>query len=172
MLKTIKIENFRGFESFELQNLGRLNLLVGTNNSGKTSILEAIRLLCSRNNLEPLREMMISRGECFWDENRKYKELDICHLFYNHEITINSRFLVLGVHKDSQEKLIGYMGFRKGKQPSYHLADMEVLNSTPEKEQFNQGQDFLIDASRMNLNELGFILKWTYAEEPNTWRFP
>ena len=53
MLKSVKIENFRGFKSFELQQLGRINLLVGENNSGKTSILEAVQLLCSRTNLEP-----------------------------------------------------------------------------------------------------------------------
>jgi hypothetical protein len=43
MLKSVKIENFRGFQSFELQQLGRVNLLVGKNNTGKTSILEADR---------------------------------------------------------------------------------------------------------------------------------
>ena len=43
MLKSVKIENFRGFKSFELQQLGRINLLVGENNTGKTSILEAIQ---------------------------------------------------------------------------------------------------------------------------------
>jgi predicted ATP-dependent endonuclease of OLD family len=52
MLKSIKIENFRGFKSFELQQIGRINLLVGENNSGKTSILEAIQLLCSRTDLD------------------------------------------------------------------------------------------------------------------------
>ena len=44
MLKTIKIKNFRSFQSFELQQLGRVNLLVGKNNTGKTSILEAMAL--------------------------------------------------------------------------------------------------------------------------------
>ncbi|WP_202222010.1 AAA family ATPase [Okeania sp. KiyG1] len=47
MLKSLTINNFRCFQSFELQNLGRVNLLVGMNNSGKTSILEAIQLLYS-----------------------------------------------------------------------------------------------------------------------------
>ncbi|MFM6100144.1 MAG: AAA family ATPase, partial [Dolichospermum sp.] len=71
MLKSIKIENFRCFKSFELQQLGRINLLVGENNSGKTSILEAIQLLCSRTNLEPLGEIMINRGEYFWSDHNK-----------------------------------------------------------------------------------------------------
>ena len=53
MLKTLKIENFRGFQSFELQPLGRVNWLVGENNSRKTSILEAIQFLFFRElNLE------------------------------------------------------------------------------------------------------------------------
>ncbi|WP_072160761.1 MULTISPECIES: AAA family ATPase [Planktothricoides] len=39
MLKSLEIKNFRCFESFRLEQLGQVNLLVGSNNSGKTSIL-------------------------------------------------------------------------------------------------------------------------------------
>jgi AAA15 family ATPase/GTPase len=48
MLRSLKIENFRCFPSFELKQLGRVNLLVGKNNSGKTSILEGINLFYSQ----------------------------------------------------------------------------------------------------------------------------
>ena len=83
MLKSLKIENFRCFQLFELQQLGRVNLLVGNNNSGKTSILEAIQLFCSRTNLETLgEEVMINRGEYLWsDERERSRELDIRHLY-------------------------------------------------------------------------------------------
>ncbi|MEA5419384.1 AAA family ATPase [Spirulina sp. CCNP1310] len=78
MLKSLKIENFRCLPKFELQQLGRLNLLVGTNNSGKTSILEAVQLLNAQSNLESLREVMIGRGEyIFSDERGRGQELDI-----------------------------------------------------------------------------------------------
>jgi predicted ATP-dependent endonuclease of OLD family len=40
------IHQFRGFRHFSFDNLGRVNLLVGMNNSGKTSVLEAISLTC------------------------------------------------------------------------------------------------------------------------------
>lgn len=97
MFKNIKIENFRCFKSFELQQLGRVNLLVGENNSGKTSILEAIQLLCSRSNLEPLSEIMTHRGEYFCEDNdRRRRELDIRHLFYGHEIEPNTNLSILG----------------------------------------------------------------------------
>lgn len=43
-LNKLKIDCFRGVSGCELDNLGRFNLLVGMNNSGKTSVLEAINI--------------------------------------------------------------------------------------------------------------------------------
>lgn len=45
MLRNIKIEGFRGIRSIELDELQIINVLIGENNSGKTSVLEAIQLL-------------------------------------------------------------------------------------------------------------------------------
>jgi predicted ATP-dependent endonuclease of OLD family len=40
----ITIENFRGFRKLELHGLKSINLIVGPNNTGKTSLLEAVAL--------------------------------------------------------------------------------------------------------------------------------
>ncbi len=45
MLSAIEILNFRGFSKTKLNDLGLVNLVVGRNNSGKTSLLEAISVL-------------------------------------------------------------------------------------------------------------------------------
>ncbi|MEY2828998.1 MAG: hypothetical protein RIQ33_856 [Bacteroidota bacterium] len=37
-----QVENFKRFERFEMDNLGQFNLIVGDNNVGKTSVLEAL----------------------------------------------------------------------------------------------------------------------------------
>ncbi|QTA88180.1 AAA family ATPase [Desulfonema magnum] len=50
--ETLTIKQFRGLQESELSQLGRINLLVGPNNSGKTSILEAISAYCHP--LDPL----------------------------------------------------------------------------------------------------------------------
>jgi AAA15 family ATPase/GTPase len=41
-LTYFRIENFKRFDSFEMENLGQFNLLVGDNNVGKTSVLEGL----------------------------------------------------------------------------------------------------------------------------------
>ncbi len=45
-LENFTIHGFRGLKNLELSGLGRINLLVGPNNSGKTSVLEAIATFC------------------------------------------------------------------------------------------------------------------------------
>jgi AAA15 family ATPase/GTPase len=45
MIKNIKINNYKCFKNFEIKAFKRINILVGNNNSGKTSLLEAIALL-------------------------------------------------------------------------------------------------------------------------------
>jgi len=45
-LTHLNIHQFRGFRHFHFENLGRVNLLVGMNNAGKTSVLEALSLYC------------------------------------------------------------------------------------------------------------------------------
>jgi len=54
MLTEISISNFRGFTELKLAGLGRVNLIVGKNNAGKTSLLEAISILADPETLTPL----------------------------------------------------------------------------------------------------------------------
>ena len=115
MLKSLKIEKFRRFESFEIKDLGRINLLVGANNSGKTSILEAIALLCSPADLEPLYRSAEARGEYLWNA-RKPKvglvvsseelEMDIRHFFYGRSLQLDSQFSILGKTETNEERLV------------------------------------------------------------------
>jgi len=49
MFRSVRIQNFRQFKDLELKNLGRINLITGQNNTGKTSLLEALFLLDNPN---------------------------------------------------------------------------------------------------------------------------
>ncbi|NJO81515.1 MAG: AAA family ATPase [Blastochloris sp.] len=155
MLKNVKIENFRGFRSFELQQLGRLNLLVGANNSGKTSLLEAIQLLRSRNNLEPLRDTMINRGEYFDNKRTDTQELNIRHLFYNHKIEPSSRFSISGINDTREEKFVASIGLRPIDQ---HFDPNVDTNTGPT----NLGNNFVFD----------FTIEWIHENEREHWDRP
>jgi len=107
MLQSLKIEGFRGFQSFEIANLGRINLLVGKNNSGKTSILEAIQFLYAQN-IDIFLETISYRGEFGWSESNlpsRTKVFEICHLFPGHEIIPSKEIIIIGSRESHQESV-------------------------------------------------------------------
>ncbi|MDD9885589.1 MAG: AAA family ATPase [Gammaproteobacteria bacterium] len=60
--KSVKIENFRGIKSLEISDLARVNLFVGENNCGKTTVLEAAFLLAGIGNPNLIINMQNGRG--------------------------------------------------------------------------------------------------------------
>jgi AAA15 family ATPase/GTPase len=59
----LQITGYRGLEMAELSQLGAVNIFVGNNNSGKTSLLEAISILC--NPLDPFRWLEVSQRRLY-----------------------------------------------------------------------------------------------------------
>ncbi len=60
--KTLKIERFRGIQSLEISGLERVNVFVGKNNCGKTSVLEAAFLLIGISNPDFIVQHQQRRG--------------------------------------------------------------------------------------------------------------
>jgi AAA15 family ATPase/GTPase len=69
--QNLTIENFRGIEKLVLTDLKRVNLLVGRNNCGKTSVLEALFLLSGMSNpqlavnIHSFRDLILTGDEDF-----------------------------------------------------------------------------------------------------------
>lgn len=70
-IQSLSIQNFRGFERFEMKDLGRINLIVGTNNSGKTTVLEALSILMAHGNPSAVWTVLNRRGEVIWVEHEE-----------------------------------------------------------------------------------------------------
>ncbi|HEX6002029.1 MAG TPA: ATP-binding protein, partial [Hyphomicrobiaceae bacterium] len=93
------ISGYRCFRYLEMGGLGQVNLLVGRNNSGKTSVLEALYLLASGGEPTALWRIVNRRGERLdldaISPNRTLEvELDISHLFHGHDMRPTSKFTV------------------------------------------------------------------------------
>lgn len=76
-LKRIEIYNFRGIKKTHIEGFEQINFLLGNNNSGKTSVLEAIFLSVGINN--PMLPIHINR----FRNLRQTDEEDFRLLFYN-----------------------------------------------------------------------------------------
>jgi hypothetical protein len=105
MISSFSIRGYRGFNKFSMVGLGRINLLVGTNNSGKTSVLEAIHLLTAMGDPLALWQLLWRRGERLAPSpgtnlpdrpvRRSTIELDVSHLFYGHEAQLGASIQIL-----------------------------------------------------------------------------
>ena len=66
MLNSLEIKNFRILEDFKVSKLGRVNLIVGKNNLGKSSVLEALRIYAGNAQRELLEQ--IAAGKHWFTE--------------------------------------------------------------------------------------------------------
>jgi predicted ATPase len=98
MIHSLTISGYRGFSHFEMSGLGRVNLLVGTNNCGKTSVLEALYLLASGGDANAIWRIVARRGERIYLESPPRQqpdlEFDVSHLFHNHEFRVGAHFSI------------------------------------------------------------------------------
>ena len=98
MLKRLQIQNFRGFNALKIDPLSRINLIAGKNNSGKTSLLEAILLLSSAGNAQEAANPDVIRGiklgapvqDLFWQQ-----------IFYN--LDMKDHIEIRGCHESRGE---------------------------------------------------------------------
>lgn len=140
MFHSIHISGFRGLQDFSMEKLGRINLLVGTNNSGKSSILEGIELLASRGSPLTIWDATHRRGERFLveEDGRAYPEVDVSHLFYGHELKKGSLISVSAVSDIGHENFV-----------------LDVTNKTPSQ------QSSLHDSSSIQLlDDLELRISW------------
>lgn len=73
LMDSFEVENFRSLKHLELKGLARVNLLVGKNNSGKTSVLEALYMVLSVGS---------TSGISTIEHERNIKIVDFRQLFY------------------------------------------------------------------------------------------
>ena len=112
MIRSIYIRNFRAFKELRLEPIGKVNIIVGRNNTGKSTLLEAIYLACLRGGIDILNNasfdlIFYRRGIPFgrifrrYDLRRDYKII-LEYLFYN----INEKSLEIKLNDHSYNILI------------------------------------------------------------------
>lgn len=91
MLDSLSVKNYRNLKDLRIESLGRVNLIVGKNNTGKSSLLEAVSIYASKANPSLIDKLLDERGENInFNNHLEYlaNNLDVLSsLFFNREIT-------------------------------------------------------------------------------------
>ena len=125
MIHAVTIDGYRGFSHYEMSGLGRINLLVGKNNSGKTSVLEALYFLSSGGDPYAIWQLCARRGERIVVDSRDLRyagadEIDVSHLFRGHDLVIGQTFSVAAKNQQPETSItvsVGESSEREGDSP-------------------------------------------------------
>jgi AAA15 family ATPase/GTPase len=151
MLKSLKIKNFRCFEEFNLPQLGRVNLLMGKNNSGKTSVLEALHILNSPNKLKPFLDIIESRGESLPNEkdgNISGNFFEFKHFVSGHLIEPTNSFNIRGMTDTDKNTTF-----------SFCLRDIQLQKESHKERRDNKHINFsYVDFERYS--KTSYVLNW------------
>lgn len=115
-LPSFEIQGFRAFKSISIERLGRVNLFVGKNNIGKTSLLEALWVYANQGSPTVLWSLLVDRHESEsilparvadrWSEDETKKQLTtIRYLFYGRQEASKGQRLSLGPKNDQHNTL-------------------------------------------------------------------
>jgi hypothetical protein len=77
VLDSLEVKNFRAFRHLQVEKLGRVNLITGKNNVGKTSLLEALWLYARRASPDSIRRLLELRDEMLWGSDYAYDFTDL-----------------------------------------------------------------------------------------------
>jgi len=75
MLNELNIQNFRLFKQFHLKGLRRVNLFAGKNNTGKTALLEALRIIAANAHVTVINNIISRRGQLVPGQEESYESL-------------------------------------------------------------------------------------------------
>jgi ABC-type Mn2+/Zn2+ transport system ATPase subunit len=112
VLDSLTIRGFRSLERLDVERLGRANLLVGRNGSGKSSVLEALKLYATAGAASAFYEILRARDEiAAWRDSRSRP--DVGQVFFSVRQLFNGRVetgspasIVVGPIKDERDRLL------------------------------------------------------------------
>jgi len=118
MLESLYIKNYRLFRELRIDSLKRVNLIIGKNNAGKSSLLEAIATYLGRDEIA-LRIYRISCDRREWvKDNFKLAAIlnSLTTLFYDRKFTFNESNDAIYIGNDEQRGI------------SFHLSNTDSNN--------------------------------------------
>jgi len=171
MLDSLYIKNFRLFKALEIERLGRVNLIVGKNNSGKSCLLEALYIYAKNASPRILYELIEERGENWADimqQEPSITESPFCHVFHGYQLPeLGSHGIEIGSLKQIKNRV------------KLHLYAYRTIENEAERRLVRINQQQLSEINDAELvieveegGEFKFRFSITESSTTNRWRLP
>ncbi|RKZ51548.1 MAG: ATP-binding protein [Candidatus Parabeggiatoa sp. nov. 3] len=177
MLDSLYIKHFRLFKELKIEQLGRLNLIVGKNNSGKSCLLEALYIYAKNASPRILYELIEERGEN-WEEIMQPEkkepailETPFCPIFHGYQFPELGRDgIEIGSLKEIKKRL------------KLHIYAYRTIENEDERRLVRINEQQLSDDNPLNDADLvieveqggEFKFRFSLTDSPkaNRWRLP
>lgn len=153
MIGKLAIESFRGIKNLKINNLNYVNLFVGDNNCGKTSVMEALQFFRTADLLGNIYTIARQRENIFWMNSNSIYENFMCMFPHN-----------------TEELEINISGMCNGKDMTYNIRGKEkqILIDIKELDRFFVRENMEWLAAEPKTEEFEGIISYKYGEMKKT----
>lgn len=159
MLDSLHIQNYRLFKDLKIDKLGQVNLIAGKNNTGKTALLEALRIMIAATN-ETICNILYSRGDYYPNDtyifqtifpNKDYKNRIIQFDFF-----YNKKEERIKIKYGNQKRKYSFFLLYELPVNTDEAHELEVINNPQE---FDRNADFIFFSFQNNENLISELWK-------------
>ena len=176
ILDSLVIKNFRGLRDLRINKLGRANLIVGKNNIGKTSVLEALRIYAEPGSLDAMIEVLSERDELpknLVEEGFRRdpgKPLPVEQLFYGRQADFGESFTMVVGPPSTPEKMLRIKFEESRELRLLHDPEKIIINEDGTSEDLHDYYENLMSHDRGLSIQQGDALRFQLLEQPKLYR--
>lgn len=114
MLDSVYIKNYRNLKSLRINSLGRVNVITGRNNTGKSTLLEAIAIYAAKGDMVFIKQLLRDRGENYrqLEESKTFDKITaFSSLFTDRIVGFSKEYAIAigSINESSSEKNVSLL---------------------------------------------------------------
>jgi len=159
MLNSLYIKNYRNLKELTINSLGKVNLIIGKNNTGKSTLLEAVAIYASQGHFSLIKQFLKDRGEFLdygYSQSMEARIKTLSSLFRDRKVSFDfPDAILIGSRKEKlQEQKLPTEDTVSLRLVKYKDEIIKKEGSITTKRQFFQN-----DAETINDYRIGFEVK-------------
>ena len=134
MLSSLLVKNYRCLKYLKVDQFSHVNLITGENNTGKSTLLEAISLFISQGEVGWIFKLLSERGEYYRSEsdsdNTTFNLKSLSSLFYDRQVLVDDEGSSITITTNGSEDVASSLTIRIVEMGSQHSLGLEVVNAS------------------------------------------